>query len=350
MTPATRVHISKLKRYAAAARAENLEVEVTGNNINIEGVNYGINDVDTLPHDVIQKSREERMVNGGLAYRGRDSIYSSFYTAEFELDGIHFNCAKQYYQYSKAITCNKLDRAIKISRCTDPLRIKDLGDKIKATDRLTSNRVSTLYAGTLAKFQQNPPLAIALISSGEINLYEATTDQFLGLHSHKWKNKEWSGENVSGRVLIKVRNEFVNRIPSSSDGYDSLSLPPTTSDMTNTASTDSSDMSVDLTSSTLEGDAHKNHRSPSLSESNSKNKNKAGKKKRCTAFKEIRSRRPSGEFSRASTHSSARPSNITDRSACCWSNYKQQLNVNNQKFLEIPGSHPAIPEVTEIKK
>lgn len=143
MTPTTRSHRTKLKCYAEAARSENLDVKVSGNKISIDGTNYGINDLNTLPKKVIRGARKEKKVNGGLAYRGRDSIYSSFQKAGFVLNGVYFNCVEQYYQYNKALICNNLGRADKICHCTDQRRIKELGDNIKPCDQWSSNRVTT---------------------------------------------------------------------------------------------------------------------------------------------------------------------------------------------------------------
>lgn len=158
MTTLTRSHKSKLRRILSAAKSENLEAKIVGNRINIDGTLYGFNDLDTIPEKLTIKTKEERVVKGGIAYRGRDSVYSNFYPSFFEIEGITYNSVEQFYQHSKAVACNNLDRAQKIMKCTDPRRIKELGDGVRNGDKWLPDRVSTLYAGALAKFQQNPDL------------------------------------------------------------------------------------------------------------------------------------------------------------------------------------------------
>lgn len=97
-----------------------MEAKVTGNKINIEGATYGINDLDTIPDNLVSKSKQEKNVEGGLAYRGQESVFSNLYMAAFELEGTRFNSFEQYYQYSKAVACNKHSRARKILQCSDP--------------------------------------------------------------------------------------------------------------------------------------------------------------------------------------------------------------------------------------
>lgn len=212
MTPLTRAHRSYLKRIAAAAKSENLEVKQIGNKINIDGTSYGINDLDTIPDNVASKLKQEKEVGDGIAFRGRESILSSFFMTSFEVDGTSFNCVEQYYQHTRAIAYKNYAKAKKIIQCTDPRRIKEIGDGVKYDADWLPSRVSTLYTGAMAKFQQNPSLAIALISTGSSNLYEATTDRFfgcgIGLQSKKWANKSWTGENVAGRILMKIRAEL----------------------------------------------------------------------------------------------------------------------------------------------
>lgn len=87
------------------------------------------------------------------------------------------------------------------------------------------------------------------MSTGTTNLFEATTDQFFGcgvsLQSKKWATKDWSGENVAGRILMKVRAEL--------SGLDCSSIGdeyPVVSDETTPKSSD-----LSITGSQLENQA-----------------------------------------------------------------------------------------------
>lgn len=59
------------------------------------------------------------------------------------------------------------------------------------------------------KFSQNEFLVNKLLSTENLNLYEATTDMLfgagIGLNSKKWEMGNWEGKNAAGKLLCKVR-------------------------------------------------------------------------------------------------------------------------------------------------
>lgn len=106
LTPFTRTHKAKLRRIITVAKEQNMEARMAGNKAIIEGTAYGINDLDTIPSSIASKIKEEKIVEGGIAYRGQDSIFSNFYMANFEIDRTVYNSVEQYYQHCKAVTNN----------------------------------------------------------------------------------------------------------------------------------------------------------------------------------------------------------------------------------------------------
>lgn len=88
-----------------------------------------------------------------------------------------------------------------------------LGDRIKVPgsewDEWLAYCQELLYKGMLAKFTQNSSLKNDLLSTGECQLLEATTDHVfgcgIGLTSEKWADQSWEGQNLTGRTLMEVR-------------------------------------------------------------------------------------------------------------------------------------------------
>lgn len=332
MTSLTRSHRSKLKRIVAAAKDENLDAKIAGNRVFIDGIPYGINDLDTIPTNISSKTKEEKAVEGGIAYRGQESIFSNFYMAPFEVEETWFNCVEQYYQHNKAVACNDLERARKIMICTDPKRMKELGDGVRDGGGWLPNRVPTLYAGVLAKFQQNPDLAIALISSGPMNLYEATTDKFfgcgIGLQSKKWAKKEWIGENVAGRIVMKVRAELTGEAPPATpqltlDGLDETASPHALHNSPNETNRNMEERD--------DYESEKNISSNSIS-----NTKRPYRAKGSNPRKQWNYRNHKGHG-----RGSPRPNNtshVTERSHRRQSAYKVQLSDKDQDFLSVPKS------------
>lgn len=163
MTPVTRPHRSKLKRIAAAAKTENLEVMQTGDKSKIEGTSYGINDLDTIPSNLANKVKQEKEVEDGIAYQGQGSVLSSFIMTSVELDGTCSKYVEKFYQYTSAIASNNHRRLKKILECTVPRRIKEIGDGVHHDDDWLPNRVSTLYKIPSGKIPIQPLLESLLV-------------------------------------------------------------------------------------------------------------------------------------------------------------------------------------------
>lgn len=86
---------------------------------------------------------------------------------------------------------------------------KALGDKLKPTKCWLKERLMFLYRGVSAKFSQNAPLAKKLLMTEDWKLYEATMDLYFGggirVNSTKWEDGSWTGKNIAGEILMKVR-------------------------------------------------------------------------------------------------------------------------------------------------
>lgn len=76
--------------------------------------------------------------------------------------------------------------------------------------------VYTMFKGMFYKFAQNDFLVNKLLSTENLNLYEATTDMFygagIGLNSKKWEMGNWEGKNMAGKLLCKVRYVLKNKL------------------------------------------------------------------------------------------------------------------------------------------
>lgn len=139
---------------------------------------------------------------------------------------MNFAHVEQHYQYSKAIHHDEVETASAIMSLTNPLRIKSLGDGILSDSTWLERRMLVLYDGVRAKFEQNLVLQDELLSTDGKHLYEATTDSYfgcgLGYDSKRWQQKDWSGENVAGLILKKVRDELLGISPEDGDKNSTL--------------------------------------------------------------------------------------------------------------------------------
>ena len=149
-----------------------------------------------------------------VLFYGSRPIFSNFYLSPFKIGKVKFNCTEQYFQHKKALFFNDHKSANKILRTRSPSQQKKLGRYVKGYDetRWREVRSNVMEMGCLAKFQQNQNAKEQLLSTGDAKLAECgPTDKIwaigLTLADHRALNpKKWTGQNLMGTVLEKVRD------------------------------------------------------------------------------------------------------------------------------------------------
>lgn len=212
---------SELKRIAQVAGSQGKIAKVSGNKVVIDSKSYFSNELKMIPAEVTAELKQEKEIEGGIVYKGERSIFSNFFPAPFVYDGVNYRHVEQYFQHSKALHHNEIESADRIMRLPNPRRIKTVWDSIEANTDWLQRRMMVLYNGVKAKFEQNWYLQDELISKKGKQLYEATTDPYfacgLGYDSARWSKHVWTGENVAGLIIMKVREELSGDQPITSD-------------------------------------------------------------------------------------------------------------------------------------
>lgn len=205
----TRNHREALKSVATTAQETDHNVKIAGNRIYVNGKPYGYEEMDILPPELRRGLPQTKKTKEGLAFRGKECYLSNFYPCEITIDGELYVSVEQFYQHIKCQSCEDYDRADKILCTDDPLQAKLLGDGCEEKRDWLQNKVYTMFKGMFYKFAQNEHLAYKLLSTEDLQLYEATTDRLygagIGLNSKKWALNSWEGKNVCGKLLSKVR-------------------------------------------------------------------------------------------------------------------------------------------------
>src|SRR5688500_10634935 len=103
-----------------------------------------------------------------------DSPFSQWHPAGFTADGHAFVCAEQYMMHGKAVLFDDAEVAAQILATIDPRQHKALGRKVRGFDdaRWKAAREGIVYAGSEAKFTQNPALLAALLEIGRASCRE----------------------------------------------------------------------------------------------------------------------------------------------------------------------------------
>lgn len=213
LRPEARALRADLKLLAVGAKSLGHETKISGNKLTIGTERYSPEELPAIDKDIIDASKQELILEDGIAFKGCKSIFSNFFPAPLMIDDVEYANVEQYYQFRKATEKGDHHLARKIMLKDDPQYCKTAGKRVETTDEWRAIRLRELYKGIYAKFDQNGPLKQALLATAGQNLYEATTDLFFGcgitLDSDKWKTGDWQGVNVCGKLLMKIRNEFL---------------------------------------------------------------------------------------------------------------------------------------------
>jgi ribA/ribD-fused uncharacterized protein len=146
-----------------------------------------------------------------------DSPFSQWHPARFTVDGNGFVCAEQFMMHGKATLFGDADIATKILAASEPRAHKALGRKVRGFDDATwkREREAIVYAGSKAKFTQNPALLELLLATAPTRLVEASPmDRIWGIgmaasNPDATTPAKWRGQNLLGAILTRLRDDLI---------------------------------------------------------------------------------------------------------------------------------------------
>lgn len=140
-------------------------------------------------------------------------IFSQWYPAPFECNGVKYATAEHYMMAQKAILFDDTEQFQAIIQSSHPKQAKDLGRLVKEFNQQIweQHREQIVFDGNLAKFSQHQDLKTFLLSTGDRVLVEASpVDKIWGIGlakdaEHIDNPLTWKGLNLLGFALMKVR-------------------------------------------------------------------------------------------------------------------------------------------------
>ena len=181
----------------------------------IMGKAYGIEDIHTLPTDVIPLRQYQKSDEKVIVFFGHKSPFSNFYTAPFNHNEHHFKTSEHAIQFTKANIFDDYHRAQQILNCDSAREAKQLGKKIKNFQPAKWRQEGPLACYDLikAKFQQDINAREALINTGNKVIAETSSDTLWGtgiplnspdaLVEDTWENRGWMH-----KILTRIRTEL----------------------------------------------------------------------------------------------------------------------------------------------
>ena len=183
--------------------------------LHIDGKQYFVENISAIPNFIQPKNLPEVPLKtcDGLAFFGKQSFLSNFYSCELN-DGAHrFDNVETYFQFKKAMYFKDEQCANLILAAKSPAQAKALSHQIKDFDESMWLPVAekTMLNACAMKFKQNPDLASKLREIKGIIIQANPKDNFFscGLpisHSNIENQSKWKGKNVLGHILCRIRD------------------------------------------------------------------------------------------------------------------------------------------------
>ena len=161
----------------AYAKAQGIDVKMRGNNLIVDSVKYGPDDV--LPYNLSIENAKTVKVKDGLAFQSTHSPHSNLHRCKFKYEGRDHTSSEQALQYKHAQVCKQTHVAEKILAENDPHECMRLGKKLGDNDEWNKDCVTYLRPIVKAKYDQNPQLKAKLMEN-KGHFYEATLHPVFG--------------------------------------------------------------------------------------------------------------------------------------------------------------------------
>jgi ribA/ribD-fused uncharacterized protein len=159
------------------------------------------------------------MVKGNFLFFW-DGPFSQWYPSKFTIDGREYNCCEQYMMAKKALTFKDMEAYEEIMASSSPKEQKAIGRRVKNFNTEVWSVISreVVYQANYAKFTQNPQMKEELMSTGDLEIVEASPqDKIWGISLHETDPRaldktQWQGTNWLGIEIMRVREELKEEI------------------------------------------------------------------------------------------------------------------------------------------
>lgn len=141
------------------------------------------------------------------SFNGKYEFLSNFFLSPIEYEGIVYPTVEHAFQAAKTFD---LDLRKEIAMSNTPGKAKRAGRRLQLRSDWEEEKDKIMYECVKKKFQA-PHLKEKLLNTKNEELIEGTTwhDNYWGNCScHKCENIE--GQNHLGKILMKIRKEFLN--------------------------------------------------------------------------------------------------------------------------------------------
>lgn len=220
----TRQNRKAVRDVAALAKVQGCSatIKVHGDGIIVDSNKYKHSDLDLLPPKLSLANAKSRVEDTGIYFQGEWSPFSNYFHSRFVDDqGQWYESVEQAFQHKKASSHGKSLIACKILKTRNNTEIRNLSKQIQTKKAWLDEEEGLMEMLVKCKFTQNDDLRKQLIMTGNKQMHEATVDPKWGtgadLSSKALQSGEWSGKDLLGRILERVRDHLLSSSPDAQD-------------------------------------------------------------------------------------------------------------------------------------
>jgi len=150
---------------------------------------------------------------------GPDDVLSRDYPALFSHAGVHYSNTRQFVAVKKAQLFRDMNAVQRIRAASDLDEVASLSKTVQGFDDANWRRhlPEYLWTAEMAKYDQNQVMAEILLATGESTIVVANSPNGVSGVTQRaddpaiWNPALWTGENLAGKALMKVRTALQKR-------------------------------------------------------------------------------------------------------------------------------------------
>ena len=200
--------------FTAVKKIPNVQVQMKGDAIELDGHTYRRDQFQNLPHGISLEKASTVQTPDGVTFQGHGSPVSSLFQCEIDDGHRVYNCEEQQLVYYKAVECGDFVASAKVLCEVNPYTILEIGKSVIATKEWEDVEDNILKQCHRLKLEQNEDLRRKLQGYKVGAFYEATFNKSYGagfnLESAEqgMKNPPQGFRNGLGHTIYELLEEL----------------------------------------------------------------------------------------------------------------------------------------------
>ena len=219
-----------MREVAKEARKQGAHCQATPDSVTINSKKYTGENIDDLPQEFAAERTKMKKFGDTLAYQSEYAPLSNLHPAKVPMKKKVYLSTEQAFRHIRATENKHHNVAARILWSRDPYDMMDQDRDMVCTAEWKKKEDCMLFKCMFRKFEANENLREILLSTGDLELAEATRNSKwatgASMNSTMMKNHTWTGENKQGKHSMKIRDYF----KLNTDEYASGSSPEPVSD------------------------------------------------------------------------------------------------------------------------